>query len=70
MRRKIGITGFLAALATIESGGRPFDYHFERKPQFIPKGHKRFIIDGIEVYALNEKNARRKVAKLLEEPTL
>lgn len=28
-----------------------------------PNGLKRYVIDGVEVWALNEKNARRKVAK-------
>lgn len=28
-----------------------------------PAGSKRFFIDGEEVWALNEKNARRKAAK-------
>ena len=30
----------------------------------IPKGHKKFVIDGKEIYALNYKNAKKKADKL------
>lgn len=30
----------------------------------IPKGHKLFVIEGIEIYALNFKNAQKKYNKL------
>jgi len=37
-----------------------------RKPKKVPKpkGLQMFNIDGVEVWAINEKNARRKAAKL------
>lgn len=34
------------------------------KKDIKPKGLQMFNIDGIEVWAINEKNARRKAAKL------
>jgi len=30
----------------------------------IPKGHHKFLIEGVEVYALNQKNAEKKFKKL------
>lgn len=33
----------------------------------IPKGCKEFVIDGIKVYALNEKNAIRKVKNIIKK---
>jgi hypothetical protein len=37
----------------------------------IPKGAKVYVIDGIEVIAINQKNAERKVAKIkLNQQTL
>ena len=36
-----------------------------KKPEpIIPKGHQRFLIEGIEIYALNAKNAEKKFNKL------
>ncbi len=35
---------------------------YKNKP--IPKGLKKFVIDGQEVYAINETNAQRKADKL------
>lgn len=32
----------------------------------MPKGLREFYIDGYTVYAINEKNARKKVTKLKE----
>jgi hypothetical protein len=40
--------------------GRPID--FDNLPR--PKGMNPFIIEGIEVWALNEKNAKRKAKKI------
>ena len=33
------------------------------KQKVLPKGIKPFVIDGVEVYALNKKNAIRKAKK-------
>lgn len=35
-----------------------------RRPAPPPKGLKMFDIDGVQVWAINEKNARRKAEKL------
>ena len=37
----------------------------EDKPEPIHKGHSSFVIDGIEIYALNKKNAIKKHKKLI-----
>ena len=36
-----------------------------KKTRLIPKGCKVFNIDGIEVIALNEKSAKKKISKML-----
>lgn len=33
----------------------------------IPKNHKKFVIEGIEIYALSEKRAKEKFKKLQNE---
>lgn len=35
--------------------------------KIIPKNHKKFIIEGIEIYALSEKRAKEKFKKLQNE---
>jgi hypothetical protein len=40
------------------------DTNREEPKKIIPKGHKRFMIDGIEIYALNLKNAQKKINKI------
>ena len=64
MKSSIGLIGFLAALASLDNNGRPFEFSPEEREIPVPKGHKPFNINGIVVYALNEKNARRKAAKI------
>lgn len=43
---------------------RPKDIDVTPKKPIIQKGMKKFIIDGVEVYAINEKNAIKKLKKL------
>lgn len=43
------------------------EFHKKRYKQILlKKGLREFTIDGIKVCAINEKNAKRKVAKLLQ----
>ena len=43
------------------------EFHKERyKKVLLKKGLKEFTIDGITVCAINERNAKKKVAKLLQ----
>jgi hypothetical protein len=68
MRSKYLSLGLMHLALALESAPwgyeRPRDYEPTPFPPPKPKG-KKFIIDGIEVYALNEKNARRKVKNLI-----
>jgi hypothetical protein len=68
MRRGLGLLGVLAGLAMMGTssinGGihsSQITSHMPEKP--IPNGHKPFNIDGVIIYALNEKNARKKANK-------
>jgi hypothetical protein len=42
---------------------RPEDINVTPKEPVIQKGMKRFVIEGVEVYAINEKNAIKKYNK-------
>jgi hypothetical protein len=37
---------------------------FHNGKPLIPKGHKKFVIEGVEIYALNYKNALKKFNKI------
>ncbi len=56
----------LMALAMMDSPNRGARYEPDNKQikPIIPKGLKEFEIDGHKVFALNHKNALRKVKKL------
>lgn len=40
-----------------------------RNHKVIPKNHKKFIIEGVEIYALSEKRAKEKYKKLQIDKT-
>jgi len=50
---------------------RKVDLSTEKKEAPVPKGHKTFYLDGIEIIALNQKNAIKKFQKkYLYTPTV
>jgi hypothetical protein len=49
--------------STEKSSLRPQDIDVTPKEPVIQKGMKRFVIEGVEVYAINEKNAIKKYNK-------
>ena len=55
--------GLAAGYAEKGNGLRPEDIDVRPKKLPPPKGHKRFIIEGKEVWALNRKNAIKKASK-------
>lgn len=69
---KMKSLGLMYAMAAMMGGGLIADRSsvdaskVDGKPKEPPKpnGLKKFNIDGVEVWAINEKNARRKAAKL------
>lgn len=70
MRKKLRTVGIIAVMlaagieSTFKSGGL---YEPEPEPiKPLPKG-RMFIIEGIEIYALNERNARRKYHNLMNK---
>jgi hypothetical protein len=72
MSKMKNIAALLAMAAMFDDGsmfGNGTSIHRpakEPKPKkdIKPNGLQKFNIDGIEVWAINEKNARRKAAKL------
>lgn len=52
----------LALESQVDGFSTPQKYEPSPLKDIKPKG-KLFIIDGVEIYALNEKNARRKFNK-------
>jgi hemolysin activation/secretion protein len=69
-----GMMGLYLMAAMMSDGQRKEEWQPQARPkpqpkkpqpkkQIIPKGLKCFDIDGIEVWAINEKNARRKLKK-------
>lgn len=71
MKSKLGLLAMTAALMGGGFGNLPHsskreDGEIDFTPKIPPKpnGLKKFIIDGKEVWALNEKNAIRKSKKV------
>ena len=64
MKKDLPMLAILAALTSISNNGRPYEVPDHRSVTKVPKGHSLFFVDGVSVYALNLKNARKKVAKI------
>jgi hypothetical protein len=64
MNKKGEMLGMLAMLMAAGSAqaGREYEPDLNNSPtkKFIPKGHKQFFVNGVEVWALNRKNAEKK----------
>lgn len=73
MDPRIGMLSVLAGIASMSGMAGPSHYPHKKRSQLqqpkrifpiIPKGMKRFEINGHVIHALNEKNAQRKASKL------
>jgi hypothetical protein len=67
MRNKIGAIAMLGAMLSARDNAQSTT-RFEPRPIELrpPKG-TRFVIMGVEIYALNERNARRKYNNLMNK---
>ena len=70
MKSKFSRLTMIMALASIGSSNNPgitsgkkLNPKLNKNPNMNPNGLTKFIIDGKEIYALNEKNAIRKANK-------
>ena len=70
MKEKLKIMGLMATMSAMISPSSPvrefYPEDIEPAKPVIPKGHKSFWVEGVEVYALNRKNAEKKFKKFLQ----
>lgn len=72
MTQRNSVLALATMLATMDSMGsgyreknslRPEDINLTPKKRIIPKGCQVFVIEGVEIVAINEKSAIRKYKK-------
>jgi hypothetical protein len=70
MKRNLNMAAMLAMASVFAQASyeienpTPFEPNTKPKEPPRPKNHKKFIISGVEVWALSEKRARLKAKKL------